>query len=244
MAMRLASPDSLRGAVIESRARIVGVPARDPLWRDLRALVVENRLRAPITGAHLLHKKLWVWEGWPSSVRDHVELRINGIPWVLPPVERLEPDPRETRRALVDVVEHNPEFAPFEGYLLEVAGSGEAVLEPAGWVAADRASDLVDVGRGRRGVPHGCAYIGIELAPRALRPPEIKEPASEIADLGLRIQTVNALRQRNVQTVEQLLGLSDRDLHRLPGIGAIAVREIDAALADHGLHLPADGRER
>lgn len=244
MPMHFVSMDGLRGTVLESPARVTGVPARDPVWRDLRALVVDCRLRAPITGAHLLHKKLWVWEGWPSTVRDHAELRINGVPWVLPPVEEVEADPRDPRRALADVVEQNPEFTPFEGYLLEPAGSGEAVLQPAGWLAADRGSDLVDVGRGRRGVPHGCAYIGIELAPRALRPRESAGPVSEVAALGLRLQTVNALQNRNVHTMEQLLALSHRDLHRLPGIGAIAVREIDAALADHGLHLPADGRER
>ena len=242
--MRFASPDIVQDTVLNAPVAVADVPADTELRPALRALVTLHRLRAPVTGAHLVHKKLVVWEGRPCAVPDCCELRINGVPWVLPPVEHFVPDPGGQCESVAEVIGLNPGFSAVEGYVLRPDDSGAMALGPGAWAVADRGSDLVDPTRGHRGVPQGWAYIGIPVLLDIVLDSRPGRKIKRVDELRLRRQTINALRSLGIETLEQLVRLSHREVQRLPGVGAVAEQELDAVLSTLGLFLPAVGPPR
>lgn len=236
--MRLATSSPVQDSVLSAPVRVLDLPGESELRSAFRSLIVDHRLRAPVTGAHLVHKKLTIWEGRQASVAGHSELRINGVPWVLPAVERFGPRSGEPHDAVADLVSLNPDFTAVEGYLLMTDPDGRAILRPGCWAVTDRRSDLVDPTHGHRGVPVGWVYIGIGVHLDVA----LQRAAGEVVrvdELPLRRQTINALHGTGIERLEHLLELSHADLRGLPGIGAVAEQEIDAALATVGRHLPS-----
>jgi hypothetical protein len=59
-----------------------------------------------------------------------------------------------------------------------------------------------------------------------------------VSELELSLRTINALQRAGFAHLEDLAGLDAKQLEELPNIGAGAIREIEAALARHGLDLP------
>ena len=238
--MRVASPDFIQNTVLNAPVAVAEVPADTELRPALRALIIGNRLRAPVTGAHLVHKKLVVWEARPCSLPGHSELNINGVPWILPPVERFEPFQSGQSEAVAELIDLNPPFSAVEGYVLVVDGNGSAELRPGVWAVANRRSDLIDPVHGYRGVSQGWAYIGIPvLLDIALKPPPDRS-VQRVDELPLRRMIINALHGRGIERLDQLVGLSHRELRTLPGVGDLAEQQIDAALAVLGLYLPPE----
>lgn len=58
-----------------------------------------------------------------------------------------------------------------------------------------------------------------------------------ISDLKLSSRAKNCLEKRGIQTIEELIRLTDLDLKRLPNIGYITFIEISNKLSAIGLHL-------
>lgn len=58
-----------------------------------------------------------------------------------------------------------------------------------------------------------------------------------ISDLKLSSRAKNCLEKRGIQTIEELIRLTDLDLKRLPNIGNITYIEISDKLSAIGLHL-------
>lgn len=58
-----------------------------------------------------------------------------------------------------------------------------------------------------------------------------------ISDLKLSSRAKNCLEKRGIQTIEELIRLTDLDLKRLPNIGNITFIEISNKLSAIGLHL-------
>ena len=58
-----------------------------------------------------------------------------------------------------------------------------------------------------------------------------------ISDLKLSSRAKNCLKKRGIQTIEELIRLTDLDLKRLPNIGNITFIEISNKLSAIGLHL-------
>jgi len=69
---------------------------------------------------------------------------------------------------------------------------------------------------------------------------------SPICDLSfstrhnLSFRIINCLRQEGVETVEQLIQLTGKDISRIPNLGTRSLREIREKLAEHGLALKSD----
>jgi DNA-directed RNA polymerase alpha subunit len=59
-----------------------------------------------------------------------------------------------------------------------------------------------------------------------------------VAALRLSPRTRNSLVGSGIYFTTELLGKRERDLLRLPGIGRVAIEEIQAALGEYGLGLP------
>lgn len=241
--MRLASPDIARDAVLTVPMAVTNIPPNTELRPALQTLIIRHRLRAPVTGAHLVHKKLLVWEARPCSTPEHCELRVNGVPRLLPPVERFPPVPGEPRDVVARLINLNPPFSAVEGYIL-VIDDEQAELRPGCWAVADRGSDLADPVHGHRGVLLGWAYIGIPVRLDIARKRWPVREVQRVDELPLRRQTINALHWRGIEGLDQLLQLSHRTLRCLPGVGAVAEQEIDAVLAMFDLHLPAEDSSR
>jgi DNA-directed RNA polymerase subunit alpha len=74
---------------------------------------------------------------------------------------------------------------------------------------------------------------------------EIVTPAEEDTDkplevLDLSMRTANALKRANLNTISQVLAMSDNDLLGLRNFGQKSLDELRQALADHGYVEPAE----
>jgi len=56
-------------------------------------------------------------------------------------------------------------------------------------------------------------------------------------DLGLTTRVLHNLKEEGIESVENLLALSERELKKIPGIGERSLHEIKDILAQHGLEL-------
>ncbi len=138
--------------------------------------------------------------------------------------------------------EVNPQFTAFEGYVLRGAGDGTATLSAGCWAATARHSDLIDLAHGHRGVPAGWAYLGVAVCWSPRRACIARSRPTRLDELAISARTRNRLIASGIGSIDELLACSAAELWRVPGIGHIAVREVDAALGAHGLFLPSHGK--
>lgn len=80
----------------------------------------------------------------------------------------------------------------------------------------------------------------VELLERLLSPKPVitcagEKPSSiSIDSLGITVRSLNILKDSGIQSVGQLARMSDYELLRLPHLGKHSLREIRAALKEHG----------
>ena len=80
----------------------------------------------------------------------------------------------------------------------------------------------------------------VETAPEveAADATEVAErPALTLDDLGLSTRVLHNLKEEGIDSIENLLALTERELKKVPGIGERSVEEIKERLAEHGLSL-------
>ena len=61
--------------------------------------------------------------------------------------------------------------------------------------------------------------------------------AKPVAELEMSVRAANCLQVANIQTVEQLVRLTDADLLKVRSFGKTSLREVKRKLADLGLSL-------
>lgn len=217
----------------------VQIDEGDPdLVAALHHVVCRHRLRAPVSGAYLGNGAVYSWaeddgsgffrldeEGQVHLLEPHIEVPV------------VTDDPVDATRRWC---EQHHDYTAVEGYLIERHGVA-ATIATACWAWSPTSHILIDPVRGRRGVPAGAVYLGcpvfLNIVRAATDGDDVLDEA--IADLRLPNRVVNYLsRHSRIATVRELLAVSRTDLIRLPGMGEVALREVDAALADHGLYLP------
>ncbi|AEB12433.1 DNA-directed RNA polymerase subunit alpha [Marinithermus hydrothermalis] len=64
-----------------------------------------------------------------------------------------------------------------------------------------------------------------------------ERPALTLDDLGLSTRVLHNLKEEGIDSIENLLALTERELKKVPGIGERSVEEIKERLAEHGLSL-------
>jgi DNA-directed RNA polymerase subunit alpha len=73
-----------------------------------------------------------------------------------------------------------------------------------------------------------------------IAPPVEDDTDRPLEDLNLSMRTANALKRANINSISQVLALSDNDLLGLRNFGQKSLDELRAALVDHGYASPFD----
>ena len=90
---------------------------------------------------------------------------------------------------------------------------------------------------------HSVAVYGrdaTDLGLEEITPPVEDDTDRPLEDLNLSMRTANALKRANINTISQVLALSDNDLLGLRNFGQKSLDELRAALIDHGYMSPFD----
>ena len=89
----------------------------------------------------------------------------------------------------------------------------------------------------------------MDEVPSAFIPPMPEAEGDPLEDLKLSNRALNSLKRHELETVQELIGMSENDLYELRGMGERLVNEIREALALRGLALadnssaPDEGQE-
>jgi DNA-directed RNA polymerase subunit alpha len=78
-----------------------------------------------------------------------------------------------------------------------------------------------------------------ELGIEEITPPVEDDTDRPLEDLNLSMRTANALKRANINSISQVLALSDADLMSLRNFGQKSLDELRAALVAHGFFTPA-----
>lgn len=136
------------------------------------------------------------------------------------------------------LIEHTRvgQITDYDRLLLEIWTDGtmqpDDALSQAARILTQFAASVAGYGR-------GATDLGLE---------EIAQPAEEDTDkplevLNLSMRTANALKRANINTISQVLAMSDNDLLGLRNFGQKSLDELRAALEAHGYAQPASESE-
>lgn len=136
------------------------------------------------------------------------------------------------------VIEHTRvgQVTDFDRLLLEIWTDGtmqpDDALSQAARILTQYATSVAGYGR-------DVSELGIE----EMTPPVEDETDRPLEDLNLSMRTANALKRANINTVSQVLALSDADLMSLRNFGQKSLDELRASLAEHGYFAPSEEGE-
>src|SRR4051794_24044631 len=131
------------------------------------------------------------------------------------------------------VIEHTRvgQMTDYDRLLLEIWTDGtmepDDALSHAARILTQYATAVATYGR-------DVTELGIE----EITPPVEDNTDRPLEELNLSMRTANALKRANINTVSQVLALSDSDLLSLRNFGQKSLDELRAALEEHGYSMP------